>query len=94
MLAFADRTIDTVEDVFMHATRAFMPAAKMNLPLSDDDLNEPPPLSATTKERIVVLGTGWGGHAISKVRMYALVRCADVTDWLIGGVVYMGRIHV
>lgn len=52
----------------MHATRAFMPAAKMNLPLSSDDQEEPPLLTATKKERIVVLGTGWGGHAISKVR--------------------------
>eukprot|EP00752_Nemacystus_decipiens_P005671 g5132.t1 len=67
VLAFADRTIDTIEDVFMHATRAFMPAAKMNLPLSSDGQEEPPLLTATKKERIVVLGTGWGGHAISKV---------------------------
>ena len=69
ILAFADRTIDTIEDVFMHATRAFMPAAKMNLPLSSDGQEEPPLLTATKKERIVVLGTGWGGHAISKVRV-------------------------
>lgn len=66
MLAFADRAIDTAEDIFMHATRAFKPAEKMNLPLSDGDGK--PPLTATKKERIVVLGTGWGGHAISKVR--------------------------
>lgn len=69
VLAFADRTIDTIEDVFMHATRAFMPAAKMNLPLSSEGQEEPPPLRATKKERVVVLGTGWGGHAISKVRV-------------------------
>lgn len=72
ILAFADRTIDTIEDVFMHATRAFMPAAKMNLPLSSDGQEEPPLLTATKKERIVVLGTGWGGHAISKVRVLLL----------------------
>ncbi|CAM9357939.1 unnamed protein product [Ectocarpus fasciculatus] len=65
VLAFADRTIDSVEDVFMHATRAFKPAARMNLPLQDGE--DKPPLTATKKERIVVLGTGWGGHAISKV---------------------------
>ncbi|CBN78336.1 NADH dehydrogenase (ubiquinone) [Ectocarpus siliculosus] len=65
VLAFADRAIDTAEDVFMHATRAFKPAARMNLPLQDGE--DAPPLTATKKERIVVLGTGWGGHAISKV---------------------------
>lgn len=64
VLAFADRAIDTAEDIFMHASRAFKPAAKMNLPLEPGD----EPLVATKKERVVVLGTGWGGHAISKVR--------------------------
>lgn len=65
VLAFADRAIDTAEDALMHATRAFQPAAKMNLPLKS---GEDKPLTATKRERIVVLGTGWGGHAISKVR--------------------------
>lgn len=63
ILAFADRAIDTAEDVFMHASRAFAPAEKMNLPLTPGD----EPLTATKKQRLVVLGTGWGGHAISKV---------------------------
>ncbi|CAM9093564.1 unnamed protein product [Ascophyllum nodosum] len=65
ILAFADRAIDTAEDAFMHASRMFKPAAVMNLPLSPGD--EPRAATATKKERIVVLGTGWGGHAISKV---------------------------
>lgn len=49
----------------MHVSRAFKPAAKMNLPLEPGD----EPLTATKKERVVILGTGWGGHAISKVMM-------------------------
>lgn len=63
LLALADRAIDTAEDIFMHASRAFAPAEAMNLPLTPGD----EPLTATKKPRIVVLGTGWGGHAISKV---------------------------
>ena len=65
ILAFADRAMDTAEDVFMHASRAFAPAEKMNLPLTPSSGDEP--LTATKKQRLVVLGTGWGGHAISKL---------------------------
>lgn len=64
VLAFADRTIDTVEDMVMHAARMFKKPAKMNLPMKPGDQ----PLKAKKKERVVVLGTGWGGHAISKVK--------------------------
>lgn len=77
VLAFADRGLDTAEDAFMHARRMFEPAAKMNLPLKAEDGE---PLPATKKERLVVLGTGWGGHAISKVRRAAY--SGIVEEWV------------
>lgn len=65
VMAFLDRSFDTAEDAVMHLGRVFKKPSEMNLPLRPGEDETPP---VTKKERVVVLGTGWGGHAISKVR--------------------------
>ncbi|CAM9865724.1 unnamed protein product, partial [Discosporangium mesarthrocarpum] len=62
MLALADRTMDTLEDAVMHLRRAYAPRASITVPRATDDGGK-----GRAKPRLVVLGTGWGGHAISKV---------------------------
>lgn len=66
VLAFADRAVDTAEDAFLHLGRIFKKPAQMTLPIDPGAQ----PLPAAKKERVVVLGTGWGGHALSKVTQF------------------------
>ncbi|CAM9349280.1 unnamed protein product, partial [Choristocarpus tenellus] len=63
MLALADRTLDTIEDATMHLRRVFSPPASTSISQSPDEDR----MLDGVKPRIVVLGTGWGGHALSKV---------------------------
>jgi len=56
-----DRTLDTVEDIGVHLRRAT--ERDMDKRFRKDRLER----KDETKKRVMVLGTGWGGHAISKV---------------------------
>jgi len=56
-----DRTLDTVEDVGVHLRRAT--ERDIDKRFRRDRLER----KDETKKRVMVLGTGWGGHAVSKV---------------------------
>ncbi len=61
LLLLVDRTLDTVEDVGVHLRRAV--GRDIDRRFRKDRLTR----KAGDKPRVVVLGTGWGGHAVSKV---------------------------
>lgn len=56
-----DRTLDTVEDIGVHLRRAT--ERDMDRRFRRDRLTT----KAGTKKRVMILGTGWGGHAVTKV---------------------------
>lgn len=60
IFAFLDRSLDTLEDAGMHLSRLWRPLELE----SRGRLTAKP---ATGKPRVIVVGTGWGGHALSKV---------------------------
>lgn len=61
LFLLVDRTLDTVEDAGVHLRRAT--ERDMDRRFRRDRLEK----KDETKKRVMVLGTGWGGHAVSKV---------------------------
>ncbi|CAM9502307.1 unnamed protein product [Phaeothamnion confervicola] len=59
-LAFLDRSLDTLEDAAQHASRLWRP-------IDAAERSRQPSKNKGGKPRIIVIGTGWGGHALSKV---------------------------
>ncbi|CAM9706741.1 unnamed protein product [Chrysoparadoxa australica] len=66
-VAFAGRALDTVEDAALHFKRMIFPAGPTPTPLEDTPETPEAGKKRTGKPRIVVIGCGWGGHAMSKV---------------------------
>eukprot|EP00611_Tribonema_gayanum_P008774 TRINITY_DN183_c0_g1_i1.p1 TRINITY_DN183_c0_g1~~TRINITY_DN183_c0_g1_i1.p1 ORF type:complete len:599 (-),score=180.28 TRINITY_DN183_c0_g1_i1:874-2670(-) len=61
-IAFSGRAVDTVEDALTHLRRSWEPKALGALNIKRDLSTQ-----EGAKPRLVVLGTGWGGHALVKV---------------------------